>query len=370
MAPSSSRTAALAAVAVEPRRTELREFPLPEIAPDAGLMRIEAAGVCGSDWPMYLNAKPGPRILGHEMIGTIERLGDIARARWGVNEGDVVALEEYLPCGHCEYCRTGEYRSCLETDTRLAGSVRYGSTPLAVAPALWGGYSQYLYMHPRTVVHRVPPGLKMHIAAMALPIGNGFQWAFLDGGAGPGKTVVVQGPGQQGLGCVIAAKTVGAELIIVSGLARDERRMQVARELGADHTIAVDQADLVAEVTRITGGRMADIVIDVSGAGPEIVNPSVALLRKRGVLLAAARKGAVPGFDINQVINRQVILRGTRGHSFGAVELALRTMASNRFPLERMSSHVVGLKDVDEALRMTGGETAERSIHITVAPWS
>jgi threonine dehydrogenase-like Zn-dependent dehydrogenase len=370
LAPSSSRPNALAAVAVEPRRTELREFALPAIASDAGLLRIEAAGVCGSDWPMYLNAKPGPRILGHEMIGTIEALGDVARARWGVAEGDVVALEEYLPCGHCEYCRTGEYRSCLETDTRIAGSIRYGSTPLTVAPALWGGYSQYLYMHPRTVLHRVPPGIPMHIAAMALPIGNGFQWAVLDGGAGPGKTVVVQGPGQQGLGCVIAAKTAGAALIIVSGLARDERRFEVARALGADHTVAVDEADLVTEVTRITGGRMADIVIDASGAGPETVNPSVALLRKRGVLLVATRKGAVQGFDINQLVNKQVLLRGTRGHSFEAVELALGTMASKRFPLERMSSHVVGLRDVDDALKMVGGESTERSIHITIAPWS
>ncbi|HUB96521.1 MAG TPA: zinc-binding dehydrogenase [Stellaceae bacterium] len=362
-------THAVAAVALEPRRTELREFALPEIAPDAGLLRIEATGICGSDWGMYLRQKPGPRILGHEMIGTIEKLGDVARERWGVTEGDLVALEEYLPCGHCEYCRTGEYRSCLETDTRIAGSIRYGSTPLTVAPSLWGGYSQYLYMHPRTVVHRVPPGIPMPVAAMALPIGNGFQWTFLDGGSGPGKTVVVQGPGQQGLGNVIAAKASGASLIIVTGLARDERRLAVARELGADHAVVVDREDTVAAVTRLTGGRMADIVVDTSGGGPELMNPSVALLRKRGVLLVAARKGQVPAFDMDQVVNKQVILRGTRGHSFEAVELAIATMASGRFPLARMSSHVVGLGEIDHALKMVGGESAERSIHITVDPW-
>ncbi len=362
-------TTSLAAVAVRPRQTELREFALPEIAPDAGLLRIDATGICGSDWPMYLSEKPGPRILGHEMIGTIEKLGSVARARWGVAEGDLVALEEYLPCGHCEYCRTGEYRSCLETDTRVAGSIRYGSTPLTVAPALWGGYSQYLYMHPRTVLHRVPPGIEPHIAAMALPIGNGFQWAFLDGGAGPGKTVIVQGPGQQGLGCVIAAKAAGADTIIVSGLKRDAPRLAVARELGAQHAICVDEEDLGAAVTRITGGRMADIVIDASGGGAAIVNPALALLRKRGTLLVAARKGAIAGFDLDQVVNKQIVLRGTRGHSFEAVELALKTMAAGRFPLEKMSSHVVGLKDIDVALKMVGGESAERSIHITVDPW-
>jgi threonine dehydrogenase-like Zn-dependent dehydrogenase len=366
----SADTTSLAAVAVKPRQTELREFKIPKIAPDAGLLRVEAAGICGSDWPMYLSEKPGPRILGHEMIGTIEKLGDLARERWGVKEGDIVALEEYLPCGHCEYCRTGEYRSCLETDRRVAGSIRYGSTPIALQPSLWGGYSQYLYMHPRTVLHRVPPGIPAHIAAMALPIGNGFQWACLDAGAGPGKTVVIQGPGQQGLGCVIAAKAAGADIIIVTGLARDERRLAVARELGAHHAVAVDQEDLAAAVKRITGGRMADIVIDASGGGADIVNPALALLRKRSQLLIAARKGMVPNFDLDQVIAKQVNLRGTRGHSFKAVELALNTMAGGNFPLERMSSHVVGLKDLDRALRMVGGESAERSIHITVAPWN
>ena len=362
-------TTSLAAVAIKPRATELREFALPSIAPDAGLLRVTATGICGSDWPMYLSEKPGPRILGHEMIGTIEKLGDVARARWGVSEGDVVALEEYLPCGHCEYCRTGEYRSCLETDSRIAGSIRYGSTPLTVAPSLWGGYSQYLYLHPRSVLHRVPAGIPAHIAAMALPIGNGFQWAFLDGGAAPGKTIVVQGPGQQGLGCVIAAKAAGASTIIVSGLARDERRLVVAKELGAHHAIAVDQEDLAAAITRITGGRMADIVIDASGGGAAVVNPALALLRKRGVLLIAARKGAIAGFDLDQIINKQIMLRGTRGHSFEAVELALNTMAAGTFPLDKMSSHVIGLKDVDIGLKMVGGESAERSIHVTVDPW-
>jgi threonine dehydrogenase-like Zn-dependent dehydrogenase len=360
----------LAAVAVNARATELREFAIPEIAPDAGLLRIAATGICGSDWGMYLNAKPGPRILGHEMVGIIEKIGDVARQRWGVSEGDRVALEEYLPCGHCEYCRTGEYRSCLETDAHLPGAIRYGSTPLAVQPALWGGYSQYLYMHPRTVIHRVPACVPDHIAAMALPIGNGFQWAYLDGEAGPGKTVAIQGPGQQGLGCVIAAKSVGADCIIISGLARDERRLAVARELGAHHTVMVDQEDLAEVVRRVTGGRMADIVIDASGGGSEIVNATLPILRKRGRYLIVARKGPIGGFDLDQVIGKQIRLFGTRGHSFEAVELALKTMAAGTFPLERMSSHVVGLRDIDRALRMVGGESDERSVHITVAPWS
>jgi len=361
---------ALAAVAVSPRQTELRELPLPEIAPDAGLLRIQATGVCGSDWPMYLTEKPGPRILGHEMVGVVERLGPMARERWGVEEGDVVALEEYLPCGHCEYCRSGEFRSCFSTDSRIPGSIRYGSTPLSLEPSLWGGFSQYLYMHPRTVLHRVPEGVPAHIAAMAIPLGNGFQWAYLDGNAGPGKTVVIQGPGQTGLACVIAAKAAGADQIILSGLARDQRRFEVAKLLGADVTVAVDEKDLVEVVAELTAGRMADLVIEATSAGTEIINSTLKLVRKRGTLLLASRKGAsVPDFDLDRMLGMQMTVKGVRGHSYESVEMALKAMTMPRYPLHLLSTHVVGLDEVDAALRTIGGEDQREAIHITVAPW-
>jgi threonine dehydrogenase-like Zn-dependent dehydrogenase len=360
----------LAAVATKPRTTELRELPFPDVAADGGILRVVATGVCGSDWPMYQLAFPGPRILGHEIIGVVEAVGDIARDRWGVAEGDLVALEEYLPCGHCEYCRAGEYRSCLETDAHLPGTVRYGSTPISRAPGLWGGYSQFLYLHPRTVFHKVPAGVSLTVAAMALPIGNGFQWTCLDGGAGPGKVVLVHGPGQQGLGCVIAAKAAGAASIIVCGLARDAARFAVARALGADHTIAVDQQDLADEVKRATGGALADIVVDASGGGVEVINNSIAVMRKKAVFLLATRKGpALDRLNADGIVGKQIVLRGTRGHSYEAVELALQIMKQGRFPLHAMSTHVLGLQDVDRALRMVGGEIADGSIHITVDPW-
>jgi threonine dehydrogenase-like Zn-dependent dehydrogenase len=360
---------AVAAVMTAAKTTELRELPIPEIPSDGGLLRVLANGICGSDVGMYANAKPGPRILGHEIVGIVERLGDIARTRWGVREGDYVALEEYLPCGHCDYCRTGEYRSCLETDSRAAGSIRYGSTPLTVAPSLYGGYSQYLYLHPRSVLHKVPDGIPPHISSMALPIGNGFQWTYLDAGAGPGKTVVVIGPGQQGFGCVIAAATAGADNVILAGLARHKERFGIAKALGATHTLALDETDAREEIKAITGGRMADIVIEASGAGPEIINQGIGFLRKRSTMLCSARKGGEVPLDLDKLIALQVNLRGTRGHSYAAVELALGAMKAGKYPIEKISTHVLGLKDVDYGLRMVGEELPERSIHVSVEPW-
>src|SRR5258705_6231320 len=153
MSPQTS----LAAVMTSPRQTELRELPLPDIPSDAGLLRVVATGICGSDWGKYLSDKFSPCILGHEIVGYVEKIGDAARYRWGVKEGDYVALEEYLPCGHCEFCRTGEYRSCLETDHFNPKGVRYGSTPLTVAPSLYGGDNHNIHKHSRTRPPRPPP---------------------------------------------------------------------------------------------------------------------------------------------------------------------------------------------------------------------
>jgi threonine dehydrogenase-like Zn-dependent dehydrogenase len=134
--------------------------------------------------------------------------------------------------------------------------------------------------------------------------------------------------------------------------------------------VSVDDEDLEAAVRRITGGRMADVVIEATAAGPEIINTSLALLRKHGILLLASRKGApVASFDADRLMAMQIRAYGTRGHSYEAVELALRAMEGGRFPLERMCSHTIGLDQIDHALRMVGGETAERSIHVTVDPW-
>ena len=142
----------LAAVSLPGLKTEVQEFAMPVIAEDAGMLKVELSGVCGSDWPHYNNypKSKGPLILGHEAVGHVERLGKFAGKRFGVKEGDYVALEEYLPCGHCDYCREGDFRLCEETDTlNRPNAIRFGSTPTSIAPALWGGYSQYQYLHPK-----------------------------------------------------------------------------------------------------------------------------------------------------------------------------------------------------------------------------
>ncbi len=363
----------LAAVQVAPEQTELREFPLPDIPADAALLRVEAAGVCGSDVGGYKRISAGPRILGHENVGTIARAGAAFARRWDVKEGDRVAIEEYLPCGHCDLCLRGEFRHCAATDLFTnPGALRYGNTPISTPPSLWGGYSQYLYMPPATVLHRMPDHVPGEQAAMALPVGNGIQWAVVEGHAGPGRSLVVMGPGQQGLACVLAAKAAGADLVILTGLARDARRLQVGRELGADFTVVADEEDVRERVREITAGKGVDTVVDTTSAQASDMVPLAIDLakRKEGRIVVQSIGGTIRDFPIEALARKYITIKAARGHSYASVELAIQRIASGRYPLHLLTTHCFGLDGVDMAIKSVGGTGAPGAIHVTVTPWA
>ncbi len=362
----------LAAVMTAPGVTEIREFPLPVVTPTTGILKLEVSGVCGADWNFYnhLFMSHGPMILGHEAVGTIAAAGSEALLRWGLKEGDRVALEEYVPCGHCEFCRSGEFRHCQATEWRRGG-LRYGATEITRAPALWGGYSQYQHLHPTTVFHHVPDGLEGRYAALALPAANGIEWTYLQGKAGPGDTVVVQGVGQQGLSCVVAAKEAGASKIIVTGKSSpsDKLRMEFAKKLGADHVINVETDDLLETLAELTGGHMADLVVDCTG-NEQGVAAAFQIARKCGrVVLGGQLKKKMSSFDVDRIIGNFLTVRGMRGHSYQAVELAMQLINRNAHGIREMASRVFGLAETDLAIRTIAGQTSEPALHCSVDPW-
>jgi threonine dehydrogenase-like Zn-dependent dehydrogenase len=370
-----------AAVATAAHTTELREFPLPHAGPDDGLLRVEAAAICGTDWEIYGRDSRGrglgPLILGHENVGRVVALGERAAARWGVAVGDRVAVEEFLPCGTCRRCRSGHYRLCAATDSRGTGPfLRYGSTPVRVAPSLYGGFSEYLYLHPRAIVYPVGDDVEPEPAALFVPIANGIRWVTQEGGLRLGQTVVVQGPGQHGLGCVIAAREAGAATVIAIGTAADRNRLDVAKALGADHVISVNrsagahESEPVDAVLDLTGGEGADMVVDLAPGAPETVERAVAMCAPRGTVVLAASKHARPvaGFPPDAIVRKELRLLGVRGHDHRSVEPAIELIRSGRRPLRLLATHRFPLDRTDEALRMAGERTDPAAIHVSILP--
>jgi threonine dehydrogenase-like Zn-dependent dehydrogenase len=363
----------LAAVRTGPGRTEIRDYPMPEIAEDAALMKMEVAGICGTDVKLYKTPpSSAPVIMGHENIGVIAKAGREFTRRKGFREGDLVFVEHYVMCGQCEWCHSGQYRHCENTDWRTnPDGIRYGYTSAERPPHLWGGFAQYVYLPWNAVLHHVPKGVSPELAGIVTPMANGVEWSLFEGGVGYDSTVLIQGPGQQGLSQTVICRQAGAALVIVTGTSKDTARLEVARKLGADYTIDVQKEDPLARIREITGGKGVDVVLDcTAGAGTMPILLGVeALKRKAGTIVVQGEMADFPNFPIGRVTVKYITIKSARGHSYRACELALQQLASKRFPLELITTHKFGLRDVDYAIKSVGGDGAKDVIHVSLMPW-
>jgi threonine dehydrogenase-like Zn-dependent dehydrogenase len=217
----------------------------------------------------------------------------------------------------------------------------------------------------------VPNGVTPELAGLVTPMANGVEWSLFDGGVGYNSTVLIQGPGQQGLSQTVICKQAGASLIIVTGTSKDAARMEVAKALGADHVIDVGREDPLARIMDITGGKGVDVALDTTaGAGTIPILLGVeALKRKGGTIVIQGEMAEFPSFPVGKVTVKFITIKSARGHSYRACELALAQLASHRFALEKVTTHTFGLEDVDLAIRSVGGEGVPDVIHASLLPW-
>src|SRR6266511_2028435 len=345
----------LAAVRTGPSRTELREFPMPDIPDDGALLKMEVAGICGTDVKMYAHPViEAPVIMGHENVGVIARAGPQFVEIQGVRAGARVFVEHYVACYRCEWCRVGEYRHCELTDWRTNPDARrYGYTSCENPYHLWGGVAQYRYLPWNAVLHKVPDNVSDDEAGIVTPLSNGIEWALYDCGVGFMSTVLIQGPGQQGLSQVVACKQAGASLIVVTGTRRDAARLERATALGADQVIDVQAEDALARVMEITDGKGVDVVLDcTAGAGTTPVLLGIdALKRRAGTLLVQGELAAFPDFPLKKLTEKAITIKSARGHSYRACELGLEQVVSKGFLADPVTTDTFGLHEVVRVIR-------------------
>ncbi|WP_290052501.1 zinc-dependent alcohol dehydrogenase [Amycolatopsis solani] len=349
---------------------EEREFEVPVIGDGEALLKIEATGICGSDKTQLDGglAKSGwsayPVIPGHEPVGRVVEIGAEARRLWGVGEGQLVAVESVVPCQVCDRCTGGLVKFCRNRFS-------YGFTPTTFGSGLWGGFAEYLVLRPNTRVHPVPDGVEAEVATLFNPLGAGFDWTVRRGGTTAGDAVVVLGCGQRGLACAVAARAAGADRVVVTGLAKDRHKLEIASRLGVDATVEVDNLpdgcpDVVTAVRAALGGD-ADRVVDTTPHAVSAIGDAIALVRPGGVVVVAGLKGGadLSGVDADAMVLKAIDLRGVVSVEPWGYRQALRLLGSGRLPVELLHSHTVPLAAVREGIELLSRSDA---VHVSVVP--
>jgi threonine dehydrogenase-like Zn-dependent dehydrogenase len=325
------------------RGLELLEVPDPEPGPGEVLLRVGAAGVCGSDVARYVwtrNYEAGgakamaahlPRIIGHEFAGTIEALG---RDADGVAVGDRVVVQNILGCQRCEECARGMPNLCVERQT--LGVHRDG------------GYAE-LVVAPARNCTPMPGSMSMHLGAALQPFAVGTH-AVAQAGLRPGDRIAVWGLGPIGLAVVHAARSCGAETVL--GFDRNAVRLAEAEALGIptmDTTGLDDASSLGAAVVERLGRRSLDAVFEAAGVADVLAAVQPVLRKQRPIVLIGNLRDLFHGDLMPHIMDEQRLL-GSRTYSMASWAIAARTIERSGF--ERTLGDEVGLDEAIERFEM------------------
>lgn len=335
----------------------------PDPVPGAGevLVRIKACGICGSDIH-GMDGRSGrrqmPIVMGHEAAGVIEQLGEGVTG-WQVGERVTFDSTEY--CGECEECQAGYVNLCPQRKV------------LGVSPGSYrrhGCFAEKIVL-PVRILYRIPDALPFEKAAFAEPVaialhavnladgvevGEAFAEAgdcgsCSEGGCGhdhehegetaAGGTAVVVGAGLIGLLVVQALKARGWERVIAVDL--DDKRLALARELGADEAFNATQEGLAMHLRDLCGGDGADASFEVVGAGAPI-DLAIRSVRKGGQVILVGNLQPSTPFPLQEVVTRQLTLRGSCSCA-GEYPEAIRRIQDGSIRVEPLLSAVAPLSE-------------------------
>lgn len=311
---------------------------IPEPTAGAGLVkiRVRAAGLCGTDIHIYKNEFRSwpPVVLGHEVAGEIAAVGD------GVTDlapGMRVTTETYFSyCGECRYCRAGRVNLCLQR--RSIGS------------AVNGGFADFVVVPARNI-HRLPGNVDFRAGALTEPLACVVHATLTTPTITPGDVAVIAGPGPIGLLTLQVVKAAGGRAIVL-GAGRDGHRLRLARELGADDAVNVEQEDAAALVAAATlQGLGADVVYECSGAGPA-AQLALTLVRRGGRYVQVGLFGKPIPLDLDQVVYRELLVTGTNASTPPSWLRALDLLASGQVQTAPLITHALPLTAWEEALNV------------------
>ncbi|MEP7201369.1 MAG: zinc-binding dehydrogenase [Ilumatobacteraceae bacterium] len=376
-------TTSHAAVMEAPGRIAIREFDVPNPEPGVVVIAMHLSGICGTDKHTFRGESKQyagtaherdleyPLICGHENVGTVVATGGQAFDTNGValKEGDRVVPGANVPCGSCYYCLNSyPYYFCQHLED-------YGnSLNVGRYPSLFGGWSQYMYLLPRTPIFRVPEDLPDEVAvitevmAVTHGVDKGIAVLGLQGGSRSGFSVAVLGTGPLGLCHLIKSRMLGAGMVIATDVL--EGRLQFADKFGVDLALNASDTDATQRSEAIldaTHGRGVDLVLDCSGV-PSTFTEALKVVRTGGVVVEAGAfvdMGPVQMNPNSDICTRNVAVLGIGGELATEYEPSMRLMAANldRYPLTSITTHILPMDRAHEAVMLAqSGEAMQVAV--------
>ncbi len=336
---------------------KIKEYPVPEPEPGAILIKVRRANICGSDLHIWRGdvdlanlGQPLPIVFGHEMIGTVAKLGEgisTDSAGQPLAVGDRVVYRYFFPCGRCRACLRGDDAACPMNSFGVYGLVEE-------YPHFGGAYADYYYLRPHHTVYKVPDDVTDDMAAPANCALSEVIYGLDKVKLSFGETIVIQGAGGLGIYATAVAKEMGAgKVIVIDGITQ---RLELAKAFGADEWIDMREfktvEDRVMRVRELTGGWGSDVVADFVGF-PQAMVEGIDMVGNGGRYLEIGNIAPLKTCEIDPsglVINNKSII-GVMLYTPAYLKKALDFLsrAKNSYPFEKILSHSYPLEKINKA---------------------
>jgi len=314
-----------------PGNVELREVEVPKVKSNEALVEVKFTGICGTDVHIYHDSAfyTPPVVLGHEYSGVIVEKGSEVT---GFEIGDRVTSPATIPCGQCLMCKTNRANRCLGEQKRILGAHKANGT-----------FTKFVSV-PSVILHKIPEKLSLEEAAVAELAACVVRAVFERVRVEAGEVVAVLGPGPMGLLTIQAAKIAGARQVILTGVGADKERFSIAKEIGVDSIINVENEDAVAVVKSLTEGLGADVVFEASGSSAAR-KQALNMVRRCGKVGLIGLTGRSVDVNLDSIVEGELDVKGSWGTVWTSWQRTLNLLSSGmmrvsplitaKLPLER-----------------------------------